>query len=68
MVIARLALAYLFFGQLFWKLPPSFGCPPDFAFTTGGVKDGYVQLQRTSGLCDWMGVEQVWARSRGPSS
>ena len=34
LVIARLGLAYLFFTQLWWKAPPTFGCPPDFAFTT----------------------------------
>jgi hypothetical protein len=61
-VIARLGLAYLFFSQLFWKMPPSFGCPPDFAFTTGSVDaNGWVQLQRTSGLCDWIGIEIAWA-------
>lgn len=62
LVIARLGLAYLFFSQLFWKLPPRFGCPPDYAFTTGGVDaNGRVQLQRTSGLCDWIGIEIVWS-------
>ena len=25
-VVGRLALAYLFFTQLFWKMPPTFGC------------------------------------------
>jgi hypothetical protein len=62
LVVARLGLAYLFFSQLFWKLPPRFGCPPDFSFTTGGVDaNGRVQLQRTSGLCDWIGIEIVWS-------
>ena len=60
-VIGRLALAYLFFTQLFWKLPPTFGCPADFAFTTGTIEGGRVQLQRTSGLCDWIGIEAVWS-------
>jgi len=60
-VIGRLALAYLFFTQLFWKMPPSFGCPADFAFTTGAIEGGRVQLQRTSGLCDWIGIEAVWS-------
>ena len=32
MVIARLGLAYLFFTQLWWKLPPDFGCANDYAF------------------------------------
>jgi len=67
LVIARIGLAYLFFSQLFWKLPPTFGCPPDFAFTTGGVNsNGQLQLQRTSGLCDWIGVEAVWSTQPRP--
>jgi hypothetical protein len=62
LVIARLGLAYLFFSQLFWKLPPRFGCPTDFAFTTGSVEaNGRLQLQRTSGLCDWIGIEIAWS-------
>ena len=62
LVVVRLGFAYLFFSQLFWKLPPSFGCPPDFRFTTGSVGDnGRLQLQRTTGLCDWIGVEIAWA-------
>jgi hypothetical protein len=63
LVIARLALAYLFFTQLFWKVPPSFGCPPDFAFTTA---DASGRLQRTSGLCDWIGVESAWSSRPRP--
>jgi hypothetical protein len=67
LVIARLGLAYLFFTQLFWKMPPDFGCPSDYAFTTGGVDDsGRLRLQRTSGLCDWIGVENVWADQPRP--
>jgi hypothetical protein len=62
LVVARLGLAYLFFSQLFWKLPPSFGCPSDFRFTTGSTDaNGRVQLQRTSGLCDWIGIEIAWS-------
>jgi len=60
-VFGRLALAYLFFTQLFWKMPPTFGCPADFTFTTGTIESGRVQLQRTSGLCDWIGIEAVWS-------
>jgi hypothetical protein len=63
LVIARLALGYLFFSQLFWKMPPTFGCPPDFAFTTA---DAEGRLQRTSGLCDWMGIEAIWAERPRP--
>jgi len=64
--IARVALGYLFFTQLFWKMPPSFGCPPDFAFTTHTVESGRVRLQRTSGLCDWIGVESAYATQPRP--
>ncbi|MEW5956840.1 MAG: TQO small subunit DoxD, partial [Chloroflexota bacterium] len=58
LVLARLLVAVLFFANLFWKMPPSFNCPPDFAFTTANA-DG--KLVRTSGLCDWVGVEAVWS-------
>lgn len=57
-LIARLALAYLFFTQLFWKMPPTFGCPADYRFTTANP-DG--SLARSGGLCDWIGIESVWA-------
>ena len=68
LVISRLVLAYLFFSQLFWKLPPTFGCrQPDFAFTTATVDDaGRLKLQRTSGLCDWLGIEQVYSKQPRP--
>ena len=66
LIIARLTLAYLFFTQLWWKTPPSFGCPADFAFTTASVSSGRLQLQRTNGLCDWIGVESVWAQQPRP--
>lgn len=64
--IGRIGLAYLFFTQLFWKLPPTFGCPSDYAFTTGTIENGRVSLQRTSGLCDWIGIESVWAQQPRP--
>jgi hypothetical protein len=54
----RIALAYLFFTQLWWKLPPSFGCPSDFAFkeeTSPG------QYTKSSGLCTWLGYESIFA-------
>jgi len=66
LIIGRVALGYLFFTQLWWKTPPTFGCPPDFAFTTGSVNNGRLQLQRTSGLCDWTGIESVWAQQPRP--
>ena len=55
--IGRIGLAYLFFSQLGWKLPPTFGCPADFRFTTGTTD----RLTRSNGLCDWIGIEAVWA-------
>lgn len=66
MVLARLTLGYVFFTQLFWKMPPTFGCPADFTFTTGAITNGRAQLQRTSGLCDWIGIESVWAKAPHP--
>jgi uncharacterized membrane protein YphA (DoxX/SURF4 family) len=57
-VIARLGLAYLFFSNLFWKLPPRFGCGSEFTFTSAGPGG---ELVRTSGLCDWVGLESVFA-------
>jgi uncharacterized membrane protein YphA (DoxX/SURF4 family) len=59
-VLGRLGLALLFFTQLFWKLPPRFGCGPGngFSFTHFDDKG---QLVRTSGLCDWVGIEASYA-------
>jgi hypothetical protein len=59
LLIVRIGLGYLFFTQLFWKMPPTFGCPADYRFTTANA-DG--RLARTTGLCDWIGVESVWAQ------
>ncbi len=62
MVIARIALAYLFFTQLWWKLPPSFGCPADFALKKEAGKGGYT---KSSGLCSYLGYESIFA-NKGP--
>lgn len=62
LVIVRLALAYLFFTQLWWKVPPTFGCPADYSFTTGAVEEGRIRLQRTTGLCDWLGIQSFYAQ------
>jgi hypothetical protein len=51
--IGRIVVGLLWFSQLFWKLPPTFGCPPDFRFST--------RDQFTSGLCDWIGREAAYA-------
>ena len=47
--LSRLIIGYLWFTQLLWKLPPTFGCPADFAVSTS-------LTARTSGLCDWTGL------------
>jgi len=60
MAIGRLALAYLFFTQLFWKLPPSFGCGSEFAFPVP-AEQNYYDSNGSSGLCRWMGIESVFA-------
>lgn len=60
MVIARLGLAYLFFTQLWWKLPPDFGCANDFAFPLPAEENHWTS-NGSSGLCFWMGLESVYA-------
>jgi uncharacterized membrane protein YphA (DoxX/SURF4 family) len=60
MLIARLGLAYLFFTQLWWKLPPQFGCGEDFAFPQPAA-DNYWSASGSSGLCYWMGLESIFA-------
>jgi hypothetical protein len=51
--IGRIVVGLLWFSQLLWKLPPTFGCPADFKFST--------RQQITSGLCDWTGREAAYA-------
>ena len=63
LLLARIGLAYLFFTQLWWKMPPTFGCPADFSFTIANAEG---RLQRTTGLCDWIGIESVWAQRPRP--
>jgi len=61
MVIARLGLAYLFFTQLWWKLPGrNFGCGSDFAFPVPAAENHW-SANGSSGLCFWMGLESVFA-------
>ncbi|NDJ59999.1 MAG: hypothetical protein GYB67_02675 [Chloroflexi bacterium] len=64
LIVARLALAYLFFSSLWWKVPPTFGCPEDYAFSSGQLSSGgtFVSFDnRTSGLCDWLGIQHAYA-------
>jgi hypothetical protein len=51
--VTRIVVGLLWFSQLWWKLPPTFGCPTPFAFST--------RDQFTSGLCDWIGREAAYA-------
>ena len=55
MLVSRVTIGYLWYTQLLWKLPPAFGCPPDFAVTT----DIHA---RTTGLCDWVGVMTIYSK------
>lgn len=55
MIVARLIIGYLWITQLGWKMPPSFGCPPDFAVSTS-------LSARTTGLCDWTGLMAVYSK------
>jgi hypothetical protein len=59
-VIARLGLAYLFFTQLWWKLPPDFGCVNDFAFPQPAEENHWTS-NGSGGLCFWMGLESIFA-------
>jgi len=55
MWISRIIYGYLWYTQLLWKLPPTFGCKPGFAVTT----DIHA---RTTGLCDWVGIEVLYSK------
>lgn len=48
-VFARLIIGLLWVTQLAWKMPPTFGCPANFAVSTS-------YAARTTGLCDWTGL------------
>jgi thiosulfate dehydrogenase (quinone) large subunit len=54
LVFARLMIGILWITQLAWKIPPSFGCPANFA-----VSSSYTA--RTTGLCDWTGLMGVYS-------
>jgi len=53
--ISRVIFGYLWYTQLLWKMPPTFGCPPGFAVTT----DIHA---RTTGLCDWVGIMTLYSK------
>jgi hypothetical protein len=64
-VIGRLALAYLFFANVWWKLPPTFGCSNHFEFPTANAQ-GHPVPGKSSGLCYWIGVASVYATQPHP--
>lgn len=60
-IIARLGLAYLFFANLWWKMPPDFGCGETFAFPVLN-QEGRVDASKSGGgLCYWVGLESIYA-------
>lgn len=60
-VIARLGLAYLFFANLWWKMPPDFGCGANFAFPVLNQEGKLDASKSGGGLCYWIGLESVYA-------
>ncbi|MGB8212596.1 MAG: hypothetical protein WCE68_03455 [Anaerolineales bacterium] len=54
-VVSRVIIGVLWFTQLLWKMPPTFGCPANFAVTTSITA-------RTTGLCDWIGIMTIYSR------
>ncbi|WP_119068624.1 hypothetical protein [Rubrobacter indicoceani] len=56
--VASIGMGYLFFTQLWWKLPPDFRCTQDFAFSEAGPEGNLV---REPGLCGWIGIEAFYA-------
>ena len=61
MVLARLGLAYLFFANLGWKMPPDFGCGANFAFPVLNQEGKLDASKSGGGLCYWIGLESVYA-------
>lgn len=61
MVIARLGLAYLFFANIWWKMPPTFGCGDAFTFPVLNAEGKVDASKSGGGLCYWVGLESVYA-------
>lgn len=53
LVITRLAIGFMWWESTTWKVPPSFGCPANFAFTRDINNP-------TSGLCDFIGRQATY--------
>lgn len=61
MVITRLGLAYLFFANIWWKMPPDFGCGDAFTFPVLNAEGKVDASKSGGGLCYWIGLESVYA-------
>lgn len=60
-VIARLGLAYLFFANIWWKMPPDFGCGEAFTYPVL-TQEGKLDASKSGGgLCYWLGLETIYA-------
>ncbi|MFN8484278.1 MAG: hypothetical protein U0768_14670 [Anaerolineae bacterium] len=51
--LTRIIIGYMWFNQTLWKMPPTFGCAANFAFTTDIDHP-------TSGLCDFIGRQATY--------
>ncbi len=60
-VLARLGLAYLFFANLWWKMPPDFGCGANFTFPVLNQEGKLDASKSGGGLCYWIGLESAYA-------
>src|SRR4028118_2411823 len=49
--VASIGLGYLFFTQLWWKLPPEFGCRADFRGGGACSGVGASSFRRSGGSC-----------------
>lgn len=53
LAVTRIAIGWMWLEATMWKVPPRFGCPADFAFTTDIARP-------TTGLCDWIGRQATY--------
>jgi thiosulfate dehydrogenase (quinone) large subunit len=52
LTITRIAIGWMWWEQTTWKMPPTFGCPANFAFTT--------QSFESTGLCNFIGQQATY--------
>ncbi|MCE7986465.1 MAG: hypothetical protein DYG89_35285 [Caldilinea sp. CFX5] len=61
LVITRLGLAYLFFANIWWKMPPAYGCGDAFTFPVLTAEGKVDTSNSGGGLCYWLGLESAYA-------